>query len=454
MNAALRPLEKAYIVTVDMGYGHQRAVYPLQHFAAKPPGIETTDGHIITANNYAGIPNSDRRRWESGRGIYEVISRLKALPLVGNAIFGVMDLIQQIDPFYPKRDLSRPTLQVRQQYNWINKGWGKDLIDRLNTAPLPLITSFFTIAFFAETHGYKGQIYCICTDTDISRAWAPLEPKKTHIQYLAPNRRVKERLLLYGVPEERITVTGFPLPQELIGEKENVMKVLLGSRIAQLDPEGRYYKKYSHTLEYYLGKEFYEQKNARPLTITFAVGGAGTQREIGVAILDSLHEHIQAGKVHLNLVAGVRQDVYRYFEEEVKRWHMRHGEADGVRIIYAETKQAYFEKFSEALATTDILWTKPSELSFYAGLGLPIIIAPPVGSQEVYNKAWLHQIGAGFEQEDPAYTHQWLFDWLRSGWFAEAAVRGYMDAPHKGTEHVFDVVIRGVKSEIEDIHFL
>jgi hypothetical protein len=57
-------------------------------------------------------------------------------------------------------------------------------------------------------------------------------------------------------------------------------------------------------------------------------------------------------------------------------------------------------------------------------------------------------------QEDPAYTHEWLFDWLKSGWLAEAAMNGFMNAPHQGAHHVEDVVLRGKKSEIEDIHLL
>ena len=51
------------------------------------------------------------------------------------------------------------------------------------------------------------------------------------------------------------------------------------------------------------------------------------------------------------------------------------------------------------LLDTDILWTKPSELSFYAGLGLPIIMAPSVGAQERFNKAWLRAIGAAIPRE-------------------------------------------------------
>ena len=69
--------KKAYVVTVDMGYGHQRAVFPLRDF---------TDGEIINANKYAGIPKSDERKWEGGRKLYESISRLKSIPLIGDWI--------------------------------------------------------------------------------------------------------------------------------------------------------------------------------------------------------------------------------------------------------------------------------------------------------------------------------------------------------------------------------
>ncbi len=446
--------KKAYVVTVDMGYGHQRAVYPLQHIAAPLPDTEFGTNNIITANTYPGIPQHDRARWEGGRSLYETISRMKKIPVVGAWIFGMMDYIQRIEPFYPKRDLSRPSAQVRQLYSMIRRGWGKDLIDRLSAAPLPIITSFFSVAFFAEAHGYPGEIYCLCTDTDISRAWAPLDPKRTRIIYLAPNKRVKERLQQYGIPDAQIYTTGFPLPDELIGAHAQILKQKLGCRVAQLDPQGSFQQKYRSTIETYLGAEFCRKEDQHPLTITFAVGGAGAQRDIGITILRSLHEHIDAGRVRLNLVAGVRQDVYRYYEREVKRLHLDMHHDGNIHIIFADNKQEYFRMFNETLLTTDILWTKPSELSFYAGLGLPIIMAPTVGSQEESNRAWLHSIGAGFEQEDPRYTNEWLFDWLSSGWLAQAAMNGYLNAPRFGARHIEDVVLYGKRSEIENGHLL
>ncbi len=447
--------KKAYIVTVDMGYGHQRAVYPLHDIAAAPEGLaHHIDGAIITANTYPGIPKRDRTLWEGGRSIYETISRMKKLPMIGEYIFGIMDYLQRIEPFYPRRDLSRATLQIKQIYATIRHGWGKDLIDRLNKHPLPLVTSFFTVAFMAEEHKYKGDIFCICTDTDVARAWAPMYPQQSRIRYLVPNRRVKERMLLYGIRTEQLFITGFPLPKENLGKDLRVLKESLGCRLANLDPEGRYFKKYEHTIEYYLGARYCNMKANHPLTITFAVGGAGAQRDIGVAILESLHEHIDRGEIRLNLVAGVRQDVFRYYETAVRSMHIQRLHQGNIVILYGETKSEYFRLFNEALLTTDILWTKPSELSFYAGLGLPVIMAPPVGSQEDFNRDWLLSIGAGFTSEDPRYTNEWLFDWLRSGWLAEAAMNGFMNAPRNGAYHVADVALHGKKSEIEDVHLL
>ena len=446
----------AYVVTVDMGYGHQRAVQPLHDIAACPEGLKTDGCNLITANTYPGIPSKDRRIWEGGRSLYEKISRAKRLPLVGPLLFGAMDRLQEIEPFYPNRDLSAPGMQTKQIYRMIRKGWGKDLIETLNKQPLPYITSFFTTAFFAQEHGYKGDIYCICTDTDISRAWAPLEPKKSRIMYCAPNRRVKQRLMRYGVRKENIFVTGFPLPKENIGDRTNntVLKESLGCRLSHLDPQGRYRTKYEKTIQQFLGIQYCKRELAHPLTITFAVGGAGAQREIGATIMNSLKAHIRKGEIRLNLVAGVRRDVYTFFKDAVKKCGLSHAPRAQVSIIYAESKNDYFLKFNEALLTTDILWTKPSELSFYAGLGLPVIMAPTIGSQEEFNRAWLHSIGAGVEQEDPRYTHEWLFDWLNSGWLAEAAMEGYLDAPRNGAYHIEDLAIRGIKSEIEDMHLM
>src|SRR3989338_1405309 len=142
----------AWVVAVDMGYGHQRAAYPLRHLSP--------NDKVLIANNYEGIPRRDFSIWHNTQAFYESVSRMTALPIIGGKIFELYDKLQSIADFYPRRDLSRPNAQTKQIYRLINSGWGKDLIDYLNCKDIPLITSFFTIAFFAEKHGFKNDIYC------------------------------------------------------------------------------------------------------------------------------------------------------------------------------------------------------------------------------------------------------------------------------------------------------
>jgi len=428
--------EKAWVVTVDMGYGHQRAAYPLHKIAA---------GQIINANNYQGIPARDKELWAESRVFYEFISRFKKVPLIGERAFALYDKFQEIPKFYPRRDLSRSNYQLRQIYKLFGKNWGRHLIDKLSAEPRPLVTTFFIIAMMAEYFDYQGEIYCILCDADISRTWVPLDPKATRIIFLASNKRVEERLKLYGVRSENIFFTGFPLPEENVGDKLKTLKADLGRRLIQLDPDRFYINQYLDTLNAHIGRDNLKLKPTRPLTITFAVGGAGAQRELGGEILKSLRKDILKGKIRLNLVAGINSDVNVYFNEQVRLAHLTCQLKKCVNVVYDVTKLKYFRAFNKILRQTDILWTKPSELSFYCALGLPIIIAPPIGSQEIFNQTWLRSIGAGMDQDDPRYVNEWLYDWLKSGWLAEAAMAGFIEAPKYGTYNVEKIIFHKVK---------
>jgi UDP-N-acetylglucosamine:LPS N-acetylglucosamine transferase len=108
----------------------------------------------------------------------------------------------------------------------------------------------------------------------------------------------------------------------------------------------------------------------------------------------------------------------------------------GIRIQFDEDLHAYFANFNEILKTTDVLWTKPSELVFYAGLGLPLILSKPLGAHEESNLDWIRRMGAGYPMEDPRYTHEWLRDWIQNGMLAEAAFDAYAKAPRHGTENI------------------
>lgn len=418
---------KVWVVAVAMGYGHQRTAYPLK-------GIAFSD-RIVSANSYAGIPIKDQKFWNQMRAIYEFISRFKKTPLIGNFVFSsVLDRFQKILAYYPKRDLSRPTFNLKNIFYFIKKGWGKDLIERLKINPLPIVSTFFTPAFMAEELNYPNNVYCVVCDADINRAWASLEPKKSRIKYFTPNTWTRDRLKLYGVNPENIFLTGYPLPKENIGKNKEIIKEDLRHRILNLDPRKRYAKIYSPLVKSVLGS--LPEKSNHPLTVMFSFGGAGAQKEICLNAINSLKQSIKQKKLRFIIAAGIRQEVKKYFTEKIKDL-----ELDGwVHLIYAPKVAEYFKVFNQALRETDVLWTKPSELSFYAGLGLPIIIAPTIGSQEDFNKKWLVHVGAGRPQENPRYANQWFFDLLNSGTFAEMAMQGYMEIEKMGTYNIEKII--------------
>jgi len=418
---------KAWVVAVSMGYGHQRTAYQLRDLS---PGKE-----VVNVNDYEGIPQKDKELWTTTSHIYEFISRFKRVPVIGSGIFNLYDRLQRILSFYPRRDLSRSNLGLREIYKRIKKGWGKDLIHRLKIKKIPLVTPYFVTAFMAEEFNYPENIFCVTADADVARGWAPLNPKKTKIKYCASTKRVFERLKLYGIEEENIYLTGYPLPKENIGGVSmKILKEDMRLRLANLDPTGKYTSDHAYIIKETLGK--IPKSSGRPLTILFSVGGAGAQKEIGIKIARSLKEDIKKEKVKVILSAGTRRETFNYFINELRQLGFDKPFNDGIEVIWDANLWDYFDRFDKALRNTDILWTKPSELSFYSALGIPIIIAPPIGSQEDFNREWLLGIGSAMDQYDPEYTHEWLFDYLADGWFAEAAVRGFLEAEKMGTYNI------------------
>ena len=122
----------AWVVDVNMGYGHSRAAHSLKDLC----GCK-----IISANDYKGIPVEDRKLWQQSRKIYEKISRLKPVPVVGDMLFEALDHWQQIPDFYPRRDLSKPNMQLRQIFRMIEKGLGKHLVEMMSENPLGVPTT-------------------------------------------------------------------------------------------------------------------------------------------------------------------------------------------------------------------------------------------------------------------------------------------------------------------------
>ena len=94
---------KAWVVTVDMGLGHQRATYPLASDA---------EGGIIPVGGEQNSSPEESRLWSRVRYSYELISRCKSIPLVGEPLFGdINDLHFQIPQIlHPIPTLKNPNI--------------------------------------------------------------------------------------------------------------------------------------------------------------------------------------------------------------------------------------------------------------------------------------------------------------------------------------------------------
>ena len=113
--AETRALDKevrAWVAAANMGLGHKRAIRPLWDIA---------EGGLIVVNDASVADPEELKVWEQLLSVYERLSRAKRIPLIGNALFGLMDYFQQIQPAYPRVDLSKPSVQTKWTGAWSRK---------------------------------------------------------------------------------------------------------------------------------------------------------------------------------------------------------------------------------------------------------------------------------------------------------------------------------------------
>jgi hypothetical protein len=420
------------IFAADMGYGHLRAAMPL----ADELGVE-----LLHADQAPFADARERWLWAAARAVQGLLSRPSHLPgRVGAWTRALHETMTMIPSLYRGEDLSAPDVGVRILDRMIGLGLGRGLVDHLQRTGDALLTTFYAPAIIADRAGV-GRIYCVVTDADCHRVWAPFDGQRSAIQYFAPSPRVVRRLCAYGVPRERITLTGFPLPGELLGGPTlGALYSSLARRLVRLDPRRVFRELHGFDVSRAFPGGMPLAEEGRPPRLTFAVGGAGAQVDMAAAFLPSLRDAIRARRLELTLVAGVRSEVLRRFRQVVSQNALTDELGRGIQIVHQPTFDRYYREFNRVLERTDVLWTKPSELSFYTGLGLPLVVAPPVGAHERYNRRWLRDQGVALKQRNPRHAWQWLSEWLEDGTLAAAAWSGYVRLPKDGTYRIAEVV--------------
>jgi hypothetical protein len=422
------------VAAVAMGYGHLRAA----HAMAGVLGLET-----VHVDRPPIAPADEQRLWEASRRFYEMTSRASQIPVLGAPLRVLLDGMTRIPHLYPYRDLSDATLECLSLQRLIKKGLGRGLAAHLQETGRPLLTTFYASAISADYYGCD-RVYCVVTDSDIHRIWVPIHPERSKIVYLAPTRRAVQRLRSYGVARDQIEMTGFPLPHELLGGPDlPVLKRNLAARLVRLDPKKVFRSQTRNEIQHFLGGLPADQEGRPPLA-TFSVGGAGAQATLARSLLRSLKPLLQEGRLRLCLVAGVRQEIadkfHTWIGEAGLSGQLGPVEQAAVSVMVEDSLETYFPRFNQLLAETDILWTKPSEMTFFAALGIPLVLTTPVGHHEEYNRRWAIENGGGLKQRHPDYAGFWIREWLAEGTLAAAAWFGFLRFPKFGLYQILDRV--------------
>jgi UDP-N-acetylglucosamine:LPS N-acetylglucosamine transferase len=394
--------QQPLLVSVNMGYGHLRAAYALADALEVP--VQRADEAPLASP-------AEVRLWRAARAGYEGLSRLSQRRAVGRPLSHLLQKITEIQPRGPHRTSRLPRRTVRFLERRIAHGFGGGLCRHLEATGAPLVTTFYAPALAADLFT-SAPVFCVVTDNDVHPVWAPADGTASRIRYLVPAPETAARLASYGVRAENISVTGFPLPRSLADSAEAHLEARLGRL------EGR----------------------GEPPLVTFAVGGAGAQSERARQLLGAVAGPLRRGEVRLALVAGLRPKLARAF----RRWAAAVG-VDGaggsLTIVEAETFAALYERFNDVLGRTDVLWTKPSELSFYAALGLPLILDDPVGDHERANARWVLQAGAGVVRPEASDFGSEILKWLGDGTLASCARSAFARLPRGGAPAISEAVL-------------
>jgi hypothetical protein len=417
-----KPDRCAHIVAVMMGMGHVRAAYPLRDISI--------DG-ILLYGSMDNTPKIEYRVWRKIRASYYWFSRACEIPFIGKYFLRILDRIQYIGPYYPRKDRSRPNYAVKYLESQIkHRGLCRALIEKIGQDRGPAVHTYFATAIAADkANACERKNYLMICDSDFNRVWVPKNPRQSAIKYLAPCKQVKRRLLSYGIQEGNIFLTGFPLPKENIGSEKDleILKNDVSDRLFRLDPSGAFFHTQGGCVKQWLGRSEATGSRCNGFTVMFAIGGAGAQANMALAIIKSLGKAIREGKVRLILSVGIQKRVFDRVEKQVIRLGLQSSLTKGLEIIFDRDPLKFLDKFNLCLRQTDVLWTKPSELVFYTGLGIPIVMAPPIGTHEECNARWLQEIHAGLAMPGRAEScDEWLFDLRESGVLAQAAWDGFL----------------------------
>jgi hypothetical protein len=382
--------KEVLLATAEMGYGHLRALYPFREIAGY---------RFVILGQTDRSKKIEKVLWKAILKMYETVSRLRKFPLIGWLLFGIMNKLLSIPSRKEKQKNVDKSFSFWLLERFIGIGLCKGIQNELHEGRNILMTSFY-VPVIALSKRKDVKIYCQICDSDLSSVWVIRNSEVNRTHYFAPCQKAINRLLSYGVQHDMIHLTGFPLPDYLVGGfNQEIAKRNFQKRMILLENPK------------IISSDF-------PLKIAYVIGGAGAYSEVGIKVALSLIDEIIDGEVVLYLVTGIKHKVtleYQKFKEK------QFPGCANLQIVEASNHFEYFQRFNEVVSTIHLLWTKPSELVFYSALGIPIIMTDPLGPQEEANREWVLETGVGIDHNISRYTKHWIIDKLYKGVFAKVA---------------------------------
>ena len=258
-------------------------------------------------------------------------------------------------------------------------------------------------------HGYHGKNFLLICDTDFHRVWAPLHAGNNNLNYFVPIGKSADRLVSYGIQKGKIFVTGFPLPEANTGG-ENLKMV---------------------EYDFNVRKTRLRSDSTSPFTIMFPFSGAGVYSNVLADLVKSILDELREGKLRLIVSCGDNEHALKSAENLFINYGIE--ELDYAEISFDNDLFAAFDKFNSALKSTDVIITKPSEMVFYAALGIPLLFLAPIGAHEAANRNYLIENNCAVDMVELSDFVSWLEKSRYDGTLLELAENGFNKLPKNGS---------------------
>lgn len=393
--------DKYIITSALMGFGHLRAAHNISSYSHAP---------AVRVDRKPYVSAMDEFVWSGAQRIHTYASR--DAESRSRFFYNWFEDVMQLP-----EDHEAPSMTASRFILFLEKlGMGRPFFESLGGRYPSLLHTFYLHAMISEYRRYPGKNYLLLCDTDFHRVWAPVNSAAGNIEYMVPIPESADRLISYGAPPGKIHVTGFPLPPANIGSRD------LGTLISDFE----------------VRKKRLRRDSSVPLTVMFPFSGAGAYSNVLAELVKALLDHLREGSLRLIVSCGDNEHALRNAENLLVNYGLE--ESEFTEIMFDRDLFVSFDRFNMALKSTDLIITKPGEMVFYAGLGIPMVFLPPIGAHEARNRQYLIENGCAVDIGNPSDFPRWLEDNRRNGKLLELAEMGYRNLPKTGTFDIDELV--------------